>query len=150
MSCADSSSIYNIPQVLYREHLDSFLIRKLNLPFRDVELDRDGATLLDRVHDPEGEITGPVGRQVRDLPDLYYCSRSPRAIRAGTYGERHKEIRVGCRHKRSRESGTPSTFEFGVVRADSVSGASRGNRRGPREGVADVGICIGLRVHRRS
>ena len=37
VSCADSSSIYNIPQVLYREHLDSFLIRKLNLPFRDVD-----------------------------------------------------------------------------------------------------------------
>ncbi|MDN6438718.1 MAG: CTP synthase, partial [Corynebacterium nuruki] len=37
ISCADSSSIYNIPRVLYNEHLDSFLIRKLNLPFRDVD-----------------------------------------------------------------------------------------------------------------
>src|SRR5699024_3533781 len=31
VSCPDSPSIYDIPEVLYKEHLDTFVIRKLGL-----------------------------------------------------------------------------------------------------------------------
>lgn len=37
VSCADAASIYDIPKVLYREQLDTFTIRRLNLPYCDVE-----------------------------------------------------------------------------------------------------------------
>ena len=70
ISCADSPSIYNIPEVLYREQLDTFLIRRLNLPFRDVDWTtwRD---LLDRVNNPHRTVTvGIVGKYI-DLPDAY-------------------------------------------------------------------------------
>ncbi|MDK7012166.1 CTP synthetase, partial [Escherichia coli] len=37
VSCPDAPSIYDIPKVLYDEHLDTFIIRRLNLPFRDMD-----------------------------------------------------------------------------------------------------------------
>lgn len=69
-SCPDSPSIYDIPEVLYREHLDTFVIRKLGLPFRDVDWTQ-WRDLLDRVHNPQREATvGIVGKYI-DLPDAY-------------------------------------------------------------------------------
>ncbi|WP_438802161.1 CTP synthase [Corynebacterium striatum] len=70
VSCPDSPSIYGIPEVLYREHLDTFVIRKLGLPFRDVDWTQWG-DLLDRVHNPQREVTvGIVGKYI-DLQDAY-------------------------------------------------------------------------------
>ena len=37
ITCADAPSIYDIPKVLHREGLDAFVVRRLNLPFRDVD-----------------------------------------------------------------------------------------------------------------
>lgn len=82
VSCPDSSSIYNIPDVLYREHLDTFIIRRLGLPFRDV----DWSTwhdLLERVNNPRHELTvGIVGKYI-DLPDAYLSVVE--AVRAAGY-----------------------------------------------------------------
>ncbi|MFS8936413.1 CTP synthase [Corynebacterium sp. c25Ua_89] len=70
VSCPDSPSIYDIPEVLYREHLDTFVIRKLGLPFRDVDWTQWGE-LLDRVRNPRHEVTvGIVGKYI-DLQDAY-------------------------------------------------------------------------------
>ncbi|MDY5785796.1 CTP synthase [Corynebacterium sp.] len=88
ISCADAPSIYNIPEVLYREQLDTFLIRRLNLPFRDVDWTtwRD---LLDRVNNPDRTVTvGIVGKYV-DLPDAYLSVVE--AIRAAGF---HHKVRA--------------------------------------------------------
>ena len=70
VSCPDSSSIYDIPEVLYKEHLDTFVIRKLGLPFRDVDWTQWG-DLLERVRNPRREVTvGIVGKYI-DLQDAY-------------------------------------------------------------------------------
>lgn len=69
-SCPDSPSIYDIPAVLYREHLDTFVIRKLGLPFRDVDWTQWGE-LLDRVHHPQRELTVAIVGKYIDLPDAY-------------------------------------------------------------------------------
>ena len=53
IACPDAPSIYDIPKVLHSQHLDTFIIRRMNLPFRDVDWTVWG-TLLDRVHKPEG------------------------------------------------------------------------------------------------
>ena len=37
VTAADAPSIYDIPKVLHREGLDAYLVRRLNLPFRDVD-----------------------------------------------------------------------------------------------------------------
>ena len=70
VSCPDSPSIYDIPEVLYKEHLDTFVIRKLGLPFRDVDWAQWG-DLLERVRNPRREVTvGIVGKYI-DLQDAY-------------------------------------------------------------------------------
>ncbi|RAG60608.1 CTP synthase, partial [Burkholderia multivorans] len=37
VSCVDAPSIYDIPKVLHDGGLDVYVIRRLNLPFRDVD-----------------------------------------------------------------------------------------------------------------
>ena len=37
VSCVDAPSIYDIPKVLHREGLDAYVVRRLGLPFRDVD-----------------------------------------------------------------------------------------------------------------
>ena len=70
VSCPDSPSIYDIPEALYKEHLDTFVIRKLGLPFRDVDWTQWG-DLLERVRNPRREVTvGIVGKYI-DLQDAY-------------------------------------------------------------------------------
>ena len=70
VSCPDSPSIYDIPEVLYKEHLDTFVIRKLGMPFRDVDWAQWG-DLLERVRNPQREVTvGIVGKYI-DLQDAY-------------------------------------------------------------------------------
>ena len=64
------ASIYDIPKVLHREELDAFVVRRLNLPFRDVDW-TNWHDLLQRVHEPKETVTatgGQVRRLVRRLP----------------------------------------------------------------------------------
>ena len=70
MTAADAPSIYDIPKVLHREELDAYVVRRLNLPFRDVDWTL-WDDLLKRVHHPNEEVTvGLVGKYV-DLSDSY-------------------------------------------------------------------------------
>lgn len=83
VSCPDAPSIYDIPKVLHSQHLDNYIIRRLNLPFRDVDWTTWG-NLLESVHNPQGEVTiGIVGKYI-DLPDAYLSVAE--AIRAGGFG----------------------------------------------------------------
>src|SRR6185436_6984122 len=51
-AAVDAPSIYDIPKVLHREGLDAYVIRRLGLPFHDVDW-HDWDRMLLRVHDPE-------------------------------------------------------------------------------------------------
>ena len=82
ISCADADSIYEIPKVLHREHLDAFLIRRLDLPFRDVDWE-EWDSLLRKVHGPEHELTVALVGKYIDLPDAYLSVTE--AIRAGGF-----------------------------------------------------------------
>ena len=83
VSCPDAPSIYDITKVLHSQHLDNYIIRRLNLPFRDVDWTTWG-NLLESVHNPNGEVTiGIVGKYI-DLPDAYLSVAE--AIRAGGFG----------------------------------------------------------------
>ncbi|SLM94221.1 CTP synthase [Corynebacterium casei] len=87
VSCPDSPSIYDIPEVLYKEHLDTFVIRKLGLPFRDVDWTQWG-DLLDRVRNPRSSVTvGIVGKYI-DLQDAYLSVAE--AIRHAAFARRTK------------------------------------------------------------
>lgn len=87
VSCPDSPSIYDIPEVLYKEHLDTFVIRKLGLPYRDVDWKQWG-DLLDRVRNPRSSVTvGIVGKYI-DLQDAYLSVAE--AIRHAAFAHRAK------------------------------------------------------------
>ena len=68
VSAVDAPSIYDIPKVLHAEGLDAYVVRRLGLPFRDVDWS-DWDELLRRVHKPSKAVTiALVGKYV-DLPD---------------------------------------------------------------------------------
>lgn len=149
VSCADAASIYDIPRVLYREHLDSFLIRKLNLPFRDVDWTVWGG-LLDRVHAPSGEVTvGLVGKYI-DLPDAYLSVAE--AIRAGAFGE---QVTAKVRWVAADDCATPEGAATALKGVDAVVVPGGFGIRGIEGKIGAVihcrenlipmlGICLGL------
>jgi len=63
VAAIDAPSIYDIPKVLHSEGLDAYVVRRLDLRFRDVDWTRWN-DLLDRVHHPKEEVTVAPGRQV--------------------------------------------------------------------------------------
>ena len=71
ISTPDAPSIYDIPKVLHREELDAYVVRRLNLPFRDVDWTQWN-DLLQRVHEPHetraNRLGGQVHRPLRRLP----------------------------------------------------------------------------------
>src|SRR5690606_10913241 len=56
VAAVDAPSIYDIPKVLHSEGLDAYVVRRLNLPFRDVEWTQ-WDDLLRRVHNPAEDVT---------------------------------------------------------------------------------------------
>ena len=88
VSTPDAPSIYDIPKVLHGEGLDAYVVRKLQLPFHDVDWSA-WDDLLRRVHRPARSITiALVGKYV-DLPDAYL---SPGR---GAQGRRLRQRRQG-------------------------------------------------------
>ncbi|MGI9084782.1 MAG: CTP synthase [Aeromicrobium sp.] len=82
VTASDAPSIYDIPKVLHSEGLDAYVVRRLDLPFRDVDWTQ-WDELLRRVHDPADEVTiALVGKYV-DLPDAYLSVAE--ALRAGGF-----------------------------------------------------------------
>ena len=82
VTATDAASIYDIPKVLHSEGLDAYVVRRLDLPFRDVDWTQ-WDELLRRVHEPADEVTiALVGKYV-DLPDAYLSVAE--AIRAGGF-----------------------------------------------------------------
>jgi CTP synthase len=81
-TAADAPSIYDIPKVLHSEGLDAYVVRRLDLPFRDVDW-RTWDELLRRVHHPKHEVTVALVGKYIDLPDAYLSVTE--ALRAGGF-----------------------------------------------------------------
>ena len=82
VAAVDAPSIYDIPKVHHREGLDAYIVRRLGLPFHDVEWG-EWDRLLDRVHKPKHVVrVALVGKYV-DLPDAYLSVTE--ALRAGGF-----------------------------------------------------------------
>jgi CTP synthase len=87
ISTPDAPSIYDIPKVLHREELDAYVVRRLNLPFKDVDW-TEWDDLLSRVHEPHETVRiALVGKYV-DLSDAYLSVTE--ALRAGGFKHRTK------------------------------------------------------------
>jgi len=149
VTAADAPSIYDIPKVLHREGLDAYLVRRLDLPFRDVDW-TIWDDLLRRVHHPKEEITiGLVGKYV-DLPDAYLSVVE--ALRAGGFAH---EAKVHVRWIPSDDCETPTGARahledvdamcvpggFGIRGIEGKLGALTYARS---HGIPTLGLCLGL------
>jgi CTP synthase len=147
--CIDAPSIYDIPRVLHDGGLDVYTIRRLDLPFHDVDWS-DWDTLLTRVHHPARTVTvGLVGKYV-DLPDAYLSVTE--ALRHG--GIAH-DARVEIRWVPSDACETPEGAAaqldgldaicvpggFGIRGIDGKLGALHHART---TGLPALGLCLGL------
>jgi CTP synthase len=145
----DAPSIYDIPRVLHSEGLDAYVVRRLGLPFRDVDWTVWG-DLLDRVHDPDETVTVALVGKYVDLPDAYLSVTE--ALRAGGFAHR---ARVEVRWVQSDDCGTPAGAAvaldgvdgvlipggFGVRGIEGKIGAIRHART---RGIPVLGLCLGL------
>ncbi|WP_280253305.1 CTP synthase [Nocardia abscessus] len=149
ISTPDAPSIYDIPRVLHREGLDAYVVRRLGLPFRDVDWTVWG-DLLDRVHSPRETVeVALVGKYV-DLPDAYLSVTE--ALRAGGFASRAK---VNIRWVPSDECETPSGAQHALREVDAVLIPGGFGIRGIEgkvgaihyartRGIPLLGLCLGL------
>lgn len=70
VNCPDAQSIYEVPQVLYNEGLDMYVVQKLGLPHHDVEWG-EWSGLLDRIKHPKTDVQIALVGKYIDLPDAY-------------------------------------------------------------------------------
>nr|WP_120492654.1 CTP synthase [Corynebacterium lactis] len=149
VSCPDAPSIYDIPKVLYEEHLDTFIIRRLGLPFRDMDWSVWG-DLLDRVHNPQGEITVALVGKYIDLPDAYLSVAE--AIRAAGFAHR---VKTNIRWVGSDDCETAAGLKKNMKGVDAIiipggfggrgiEGKIATIRYAKETGTPLLGICLGM------
>jgi len=138
VAAADAPSIYDIPKVLHSEGLDAYVVRRLALPFHDVDWS-DWDDLLRRVHRPARSVTiALVGKYV-DLPDAYLSPAE--ALRAGGFAN---DARVNIRWVPSDDCQTPE----GAARAlDGVDGVLVPGGFGVRGIEGKIGAVTHARTH---
>jgi CTP synthase len=149
VSASDAPSIYEIPKVLHSEGLDAYVVRRLGLPFRDVDW-TVWADLLDRVHNPRNEITVALVGKYVDLPDAYLSVTE--ALRAGGFARRAKvnvkwvvsdscETNAGAAAELGAVDGIVIPGGFGIRGIEGKLGAIRYARE---NGIPLLGLCLGL------
>jgi CTP synthase len=149
VSAVDAPSIYDIPKVLHAEGLDAYVVRRLNLPFRDVDW-TDWDRLLQRVHRPAKEVTVALVGKYVDLPDAYLSVTE--ALRAGGFANDAKvNIRWVTSDDCETADGAAKALEgvdgvlipggFGVRGIEGKVGAISWARTGK---VPTLGLCLGL------
>ncbi|GAA4394743.1 CTP synthase [Brevibacterium pityocampae] len=149
VSCVDAPSIYDIPRVLHDGGLDVYVIRRLDLGFRDVDWDT-WDRLLERVHRPKHTVEiGLVGKYI-DLPDAYLSVTE--ALRHGGFAN---DAKVNIHWIASDDCETPAGAAehlggldaicvpggFGIRGIEGKLGALTYART---EGIPLLGLCLGL------
>jgi CTP synthase len=149
VAAPDARSIYDIPKVLHSEGLDAYVVRRLGLPFRDVDWTEWG-NLLDRVHNSTELVQiALVGKYV-DLPDAYLSVTE--ALRAGGFAHR---ARVEIRWVASDTCETPAGAAAALAGVDGVlvpggfgvrgiEGKIGAIHHARTRGIPVLGLCLGL------
>jgi CTP synthase len=149
VAATDAPSLYDIPRVLHAEGLDAYVVRRLDLPFHDVDW-AGWDTILERVHHPKHVLEIAIVGKYIDLPDAYLSVTE--ALRAGGFA---KNARVNIRWVASDDCVTMQGAEkalsgvnavvipggFGIRGIDGKVGALRWTRENK---IPTLGICLGL------
>ncbi len=149
ISTPDAPSIYDIPKVLHREELDAYVVRRLNLPFRDVDW-TEWDDLLRRVHDPQETVRIALVGKYIDLSDAYLSVSE--ALRAAGFKHRAKvEIRWVGSDDCETASGAAAVLDdvhgvlipggFGIRGIEGKIGAISHARA---RGLPVLGLCLGM------
>ncbi|ADG78983.1 CTP synthase OS=Tsukamurella paurometabola (strain ATCC 8368 / DSM / CCUG 35730 / CIP 100753/ JCM 10117 / KCTC 9821 / NBRC 16120 / NCIMB 702349 / NCTC 13040) OX=521096 GN=pyrG PE=3 SV=1 [Tsukamurella paurometabola] len=149
ISCPDASSIYDVPKVLHGNQLDAYVVRKLGLPFRDVDWSVWG-DLLKRVHEPRETVRIALVGKYIDLPDAYLSVTE--ALRAGGFANWAKvqitwvpsddcETDAGAAAALRDIDGILIPGGFGIRGIEGKVGAIRYARK---RGLPLLGLCLGL------
>ncbi|HEY7854591.1 MAG TPA: CTP synthase [Aquiluna sp.] len=149
VTAADAASIYDIPQVLHEEGLDSYIINALRLDTKEVDWN-GWNPVLEAVHQPKHEVTiGLVGKYI-DLPDAYLSVTE--ALRAGGIAE---STRVNIEWIKSDECENPEGAKAHLAELDAICIPGGFGIRGiegklgalkfARENqIPTLGLCLGL------
>ncbi|CAM5658475.1 CTP synthase OS=Streptomyces albaduncus OX=68172 GN=pyrG PE=3 SV=1 [Streptomyces griseoloalbus] len=132
-----------------QEGLDAYVVRKLDLPFRDVDW-TTWDDLLDRVHNPDHEITLALVGKYIDLPDAYLSVTE--ALRAGGFANK---ARVKIKWVTSDDCKTPAGAEAQLADVDGICIPGGFGDRGVLGKVGAIkyarenripllGLCLGL------
>ncbi|HEY0169159.1 MAG TPA: CTP synthase [Jatrophihabitans sp.] len=149
VAAVDAASIYEIPKVLHDEGLDAYVVRRLGLPFRDVDWSLWGG-LLERVRHPKSEVSIALVGKYIDLPDAYLSVTE--ALRAGGFAHRARvslrwvasdlcETPAGAAAQLAGVDGVVIPGGFGIRGIEGKLGAIRHARE---RGVPTLGLCLGL------
>ncbi|AZS85292.1 CTP synthase [Streptomyces griseoviridis] len=149
VACPDARSIYDIPKTIHGEGLDAYVVRKLDLPFRDVDW-TTWDDLLDRVHNPDHEITMALVGKYIDLPDAYLSVTE--ALRAGGFANK---ARVKIKWVTSDDCKTPAGAAAQLADTDAICIPGGFGDRGVAGKVGAIqyareqkipllGLCLGL------
>ncbi|MCD9198674.1 CTP synthase [Aeromicrobium wangtongii] len=149
IGCADAPSIYDIPKVLHGQGLDAYVVRRLDLPFRDVDWTQ-WDRLLRRVHQPAEELTIALVGKYIDLPDAYLSVGE--ALRAGGFAHDARiklrwvasddcETEAGAAQHLGDVDGICVPGGFGIRGIEGKLGALRFARE---RRIPVLGLCLGL------
>src|ERR1700710_97575 len=149
VNASDAPSIYDIPKVLHSEGLDAYVVRRLNLPFRDVDW-TEWDDLLRRVHHPAEEVTVALVGKYVDLPDAYLSVGE--ALRAGGFAHEAKvnlvwvpsdecQTREGAARLLADVDAVCVPGGFGIRGIEGKVGAIEYARA---QGIPTLGLCLGL------
>jgi CTP synthase len=149
ISTPDAPSIYDIPKVLHREELDAYVVRRLNLPFRDVDW-TEWDDLLRRVHQPQDTVRVALVGKYIELSDAYLSVTE--ALRAGGFKHHAKvemhwvasdecETAAGAAAVLADVHGVLIPGGFGIRGIEGKIGAIRHARM---RGLPVLGLCLGL------
>jgi CTP synthase len=149
VAAVDAPSIYDIPKVLHSEGLDAYVVRRLSLPFRDVDWTR-WDQLLQRVHQPDEEVVVALVGKYVGLPDAYLSVVE--ALRAGGFDN---AARVQLRWVASDECLTPEGAAANLGDVDAVcipggfgvrgiEGKVEALRYAREHKIPTLGLCLGL------
>ncbi|MGA0113359.1 MAG: CTP synthase [Candidatus Nanopelagicaceae bacterium] len=149
VAAVDAPSIYDIPKVLHKEGLDSYLVRRLGLQANDVAW-QEWDALLEQVHNPAHTVkVGLVGKYV-DLPDAYLSVTE--ALRAGGFANNAKveiiwivsddcETEAGAKKNLANLDAICVPGGFGVRGIEGKLGALKFARENK---IPTLGLCLGL------
>ena len=149
ISTPDAPSIYDIPKVLHREELDAYVVRRLNLPFRDVDWTQWN-DLLRRVHEPRETVRVALVGKYIDLSDAYLSVAE--ALRAGGFAHHARvEMRWVASDDCETDAGAAAALAdidgvlipggFGIRGIEGKIGAIHYARR---RKLPVLGLCLGL------